>query len=134
MKKAFACIAILAVVCGAVWHFCNPFEIIMLRDEIARFERTASDRSENKVHLKMIGTSKGSFSIATGEVTRNADGTLNSHAPGRTEGYFVVPPMRWVRDLEEAQKVAVAHYVFHGGDTIVTPSSGPTTTFFPNPE
>jgi len=134
MKKAFACIAILAVVCGAVWHFCNPFEIIMLRDGIARFERTASDRSEDRVHTKTIGTSKGSFSIATGEMTRNADGTLNTHAPGRNEGYFVAPPMRWVKDLTEAQKVVSVHYVLHGGDPMVTPSSGPTTAFFPNPE
>jgi len=134
MKKAFACIAILAVVCGAVWHFCNPLGILSLRHGIADFERSVvSNRAVNQLQITTIFTSKGTFSIGTCEAERKPDGTVNFHGPARTEGYFVVPPMRWARDMAEAQRLATIHYVLHGGDPIeVTSSSGPTT--FPNPE
>ena len=134
MKKAFACIAILAVVCGAVWHFCNPMEIVSLRRGIADFERSVvSNRAVNQLQTAAIFTSKGRFSIGTCEASRRADGTLTFHGPARTEGYFVVPAMRWAKDLAEAQNLASIHYVLHGGEPIeVTTSSGSTP--FPNPE
>jgi len=92
-------------------------DILTIQESLLNFEASIPSRSPNTHYCETIFTSKGAFSIGTQEAILEADGVIHYKGKSRVRGYFVVPPMRWVDSLGEAESVFIQEYEKNGGHT-----------------